>query len=440
MSDVTYPPELAITPLANPPNATVTVPGSKSITNRALVLAALCSRYGRCTLHEALRSEDTEVMIDSLRKLGFRIDTDWSRSVVIVQRNESPRIIPIETADLFVANSGTSMRFLTAMVSLGNGCYRLDGIQRMRERPIKDLLDTLHQLGIDARSERDDGCPPVVINTRGWPTSDVNSVHIRAGTSSQFLSALLMAAPFGWGTTTIHIDGPRVSEPYIAMTVAMAWQWGICLPEDGRGGYEIPGVGGPGWVNPELYTIEPDASAASYYWAAAAITGGRVTVTGLNRKSLQGDVRFVDVLAQMGCRVEECDAGITVHGGKLRGIDVDMNDISDTVMTLGAVACFAEGPTTIRNVAHIRHKETDRIAALATELRKLGAEVEERPDGLTITPRPLKGCGVDTYNDHRMAMSLALVGLKVPGVVIRNPGCVAKTYPGFWLDLERLRT
>ena len=161
--------------------------------------------------------------------------------------------------------------------------------------------------------------------------------------------------------------------------------------------------------------------------------------SGLTRKSIQGDVRFVDVLAEMGCRVEECDAGITVHGGKLRGIDVDMNDISDTVMTLAAVACFAEGPTTIRNVAHIRHKETDRIAALAIELRKLGAEVEERADGLTITPRPLKGCAVDTYNDHRMAMSLALVGLKVPGVVIRNPGCVAKTYPGFWQDLERLR-
>ena len=172
--------------------------------------------------------------------------------------------------------------------------------------------------------------------------------------------------------------------------------------------------------------------------AAAAILGGRVTVAGLTDKSLQGDVAFVDVLEQMGCRVEKCDAGITVHGGPLRGIDVDMNAISDTVMTLGAVACFAEGPTTIRNVAHIRHKETDRIAALATELRRLGAEVEEFADGLTITPRPLHGAAVETYNDHRMAMSLALIGLKVPGVVIKNPGCVAKTYPGFWQDLDRL--
>ncbi len=190
------------------------------------------------------------------------------------------------------------------------------------------------------------------------------------------------------------------------------------------------------------YAIEPDASAASYFWAAAAITGGRVTVRGLNRQSLQGDVAFVDVLEKMGCRVEETAGGIAVNGpaGRpLRGVDVDMNAISDTVMTLGAVACFAEGPTTVRNVGHIRHKETDRIAALATELRKLGAEVEEFADGLTIVPRPLTGCAVDTYKDHRMAMSLALVGLKVPGVVINDPGCVAKTYPGFWQDLETLR-
>jgi 3-phosphoshikimate 1-carboxyvinyltransferase len=219
------------------------------------------------------------------------------------------------------------------------------------------------------------------------------------------------------------------------------WCGTQCLREnaDGRDTGVFPIHGGRRALSPSRYTIESDASAASYFWAAAAITGGRITIAGLNRKSLQGDVRFVDLLARMGCRVEECAAGITVHGAPLCGIDADMNGISDTVMTLGAVACFAAGPTTIRNVAHIRHKETDRIAALAIELRKLGAEVEERVDGLTITPQPLNGCAVDTYNDHRMAMSLALVGLKVPGVAIRNPGCVAKTYPGFWQDLESLR-
>jgi 3-phosphoshikimate 1-carboxyvinyltransferase len=227
------------------------------------------------------------------------------------------------------------------------------------------------------------------------------------------------------------------------MTVRMLQKWerdALWYQPPGGNEFEVIGREPSRGGCPAEYPIEPDASAASYFWAAAAIAGGRVTVSGLNRKSIQGDVRFVDVLQKMGCRVEECEAGITVHGRPLRGVDVDMNDISDTVMTLGAVACFAEGPTTIRNVAHIRHKETDRIAALAAELRKLGVEVEERADGLTITPRPLRGCAVDTYNDHRMAMSLALVGLKVPRVVIRNPACVAKTYPGFWQDLERLRS
>jgi 3-phosphoshikimate 1-carboxyvinyltransferase len=437
MADLIYPAELPITPLAKPPSATVTVPGSKSITNRALVLAALCSRFGGCVLTGALHSEDTEVMSDSLRKLGFRVDADWPHSAVTVHRNESDRIIPAESADLFVGNSGTSMRFLTAMVSLGQGRYRLDGIPRMRERPIRDLLDALRQLEIEAVSEANNGCPPVVIDSRGWPRGVTQMLTIRSGTSSQFLSGMLMAAAFAPIDTWIKIAGELVSEPYVEMTVRMLNNWHRSIISYTTGEFEVQ----QDTLHraPTSYAIEPDASAASYFWAAAALTGGRVTVSGLNRNSLQGDVRFVDVLAQMGCRVEECDAGITVHGGTLRGVDVDMNDISDTVMTLGAVALFADGPTTIRNVGHIRHKETDRIAALATELRKLGAEVEERPDGLTITPRPLSGCPVDTYNDHRMAMSLALVGLKVPGVVIRNPGCVAKTYPGFWQDLAALR-
>ena len=432
-----YPAELEITPLAKPPSATVTVPGSKSITNRALVLAALGSRDRRCTLSGALRSEDTEVMLDCLTRLGFRIEPNWDQTAIIFHRNPSGRIIPAESADLFVANSGTTMRFLTAMVSLGSGRYRLDGVPRMRERPIQDLLDALQQIGVEATSETGNGCPPVVITTAGWPRGADYHVTIRAGTSSQFLSGLLMAAPFALEDTHITTVDQVVSEPYIAMTLRMAQLWGPAILGDAENEFEVHGMGG--WPGPEHYAIEPDASAASYFWAAAAISGGRVTVSGLTRDSLQGDVRFIDVLAQMGCRVEECDAGITVHGGPLRGVDVDMNDISDTVMTLAAVALFADGPTTIRNVGHIRHKETDRIAALATELRKLGADVEERPDGLTITPRPPRGCPVDTYNDHRMAMSLALVGLKVPGVVVRNPGCVAKTYPGFWQDLEKLR-
>jgi 3-phosphoshikimate 1-carboxyvinyltransferase len=221
------------------------------------------------------------------------------------------------------------------------------------------------------------------------------------------------------------------------MTTAMMRAWDYEVESVAGVGYRVQSS--QGFHNPASYTVEPDASSASYFFAAAAITGGTITVRGMKREMLQGDVKLVDCLEQMGCVVEYGDEGITVHGRPLRGIDVDMNAISDTVMTLAAVACFADGPTTIRNVAHIRHKETDRIAAVATELRKVGAEVEEFPDGLRITPRPLTGCAVDTYNDHRMAMSLALVGLKVPGVIVKNPGCVAKTYPGFWQDFEKLR-
>jgi 3-phosphoshikimate 1-carboxyvinyltransferase len=446
----TYQSTLEIQPLPKPPSATVTVPGSKSITNRALVLAALAASRSRgpLILTGALNSEDTKVMVDALRKLGFLLEAESMAANISVRWQSKPGrgVVPATEADLWVANSGTTIRFLTAMVSVSEGSYRLDGIERMRERPIEDLLGALRQLGVDAESEPGNGCPPVRIRSEGWRR---NQVRVRGDVSSQFLSGLLIASSAAWrgiqpvspaatGLMQIHIqiDGPLVSKPYLEMTLAVMRQFGI------DAGWESPNtirVSGRWLDMPTTFAIEPDASAASYFWAAAAITGGRVTVSGLNRKSLQGDVRFVDVLQQMGCRVEECEAGITVHGGPLRGVDVDMNDISDTVMTLGAVACFAEGPTTIRNVAHIRHKETDRIAALATELRKLGAEVEERADGLTITPRPLKGCSVDTYNDHRMAMSLALIGLKVPGVVIRNPGCVAKTYPGFWQDLEKLR-
>ncbi len=438
MSDFTYPPELVIAPLAKPVNATVTVPGSKSITNRALVLAALTAVDRECYLGNFLHSEDTKVMLDSLNRLNFSLFGEPSTGGMKIVRNSglvrTDRVIPALNAELFVANSGTSMRFLTAMVSLGHGHYRLDGIARMRERPIEDLLFALRQLGANVSSESNNGCPPVVVEAVGLRGG---RIRMRADVSSQYLSAVLMAAPFADGKVEIELDGPLVSEPYVEMTLRMMQSFGLHAEQTAPGHFRIrPHTTGQSRTN---YYIEPDASAASYFWATAAITGGRVTVAGLNRTSLQGDMRFVDVLAQMGCRVEECDAGITVHGAPLRGADVDMNDISDTVMTLGAVACFADGPTTIRNVRHIRHKETDRIAALATELRKLGAEVEEREDGLTITPRPLTGCEVDTYNDHRMAMSLALVGLKVPGVVIRNPGCVAKTYPAFWKDLESIR-
>jgi 3-phosphoshikimate 1-carboxyvinyltransferase len=477
-----YPERLEIKLLERPPRTRVRVPGSKSITNRALVLAALTAKGFGCTLRGALRSDDTEVMIEALRALGFRVLTEWPDEVVCISSGADEPLIPAAQADLFVANSGTTMRFLTAMVSLGHGRYRLDGVPRMRERPIGDLLAALQQLGVRAAAEGLFDCPPVVIHADGLRGG---RVRIKGDVSSQFLSGLMLAAPFADGDIALDVPGPVVSWPYIFMTARMLRQWGLWIRQSRDLGanidlatgdrtewgrrvrekptkalyFEIPGLQhqpledqrdlaetatlrhglDPRHVWLRDYQIEPDASAASYFFGAAALSGGEVTVPHLPKQSLQGDIRFVEVLADMGCEAVYQKEGLGVRGGPLRGIDADMNDISDTVMTLAAVACFADGPTTIRNVAHIRHKETDRLAALATELRRVGAEVDEFADGLTITPRPLHGAEIETYNDHRMAMSMALIGLHVPGIVIKNPACVAKTYPHFFEDLEKLR-
>lgn len=437
-----YPKQIEIVPLTSIPHAVVEVPGSKSITNRALVLAAITYHAELTTLVGALRSEDTELMVACLQKLGFWVRADWTANPPIIDVGpfvQTGDDYPPYPCDLFVGNSGTTMRFLTALVTLGRGRFRLDGVPRMRERPVGDLLEALAQVGVKAFSESGNGCPPVIVESNRFWKGD--GLRVRADVSSQFLSGLLMVAPLACQANgfTIEVSGSVVSQPYVDMTVAMVQAWGLPMFAD-EAGFRTHHAGANGYSSGLAeYRIEPDASAASYFFGAAAITGGSITVSGLPTKCLQGDVRFVDVLERMGCRIERDSAGITVHGGPLRGIDIDMNDISDTVMTLAAVACFADGPTTIRNVAHIRHKETDRLTALATELRRLGARVDEFADGLTITPAPLHGAVVQTYNDHRMAMSLALIGLKIPGVVIDNPACVAKTYPRFFDDLERLR-
>jgi len=371
-------------------------------------------------------------MVDSLRRLGFVVETDWEHPSVTVKKNDGP-LIPAQSADLFVGNSGTTMRFLVALVAAGRGRYRLDGTPRMRERPIGDLIDALRQLGVNAACAA--GFPPVTVETNGI---DGGRVSLRGDISSQFLSGLLLAAPFASGPVELWVDGPLVSLPYIDMTIRQMHYWGLDVENPAAGAYRVrPQTP----KQPDSEMIEADASAASYFLAAAAVTGGSVMVCGYipPEITLQGDIAFLFVLERMGCTVERDMVWNVVHGTQaLHGITVDMNAISDTVMTLAAVACFAEGPTTIRNVAHIRHKECDRISALTTELRKLGVEVEEYPDGLTITPRPMHGAEIETYNDHRMAMSMALIGLKVPGVVIKNPGCVAKTYPGYWEDFQRL--
>lgn len=445
-SKYVYPDQIEIQPVTKPVNATIRVPGSKSITNRALVLGALASREKKVKIKWILHSDDTRYMIEALRQLGFAISiTENGKDVEIESTNPLVRL-PARQADLYLGNSGTCMRFLAALVSLGQGAYRLDGDSRMRERPMGDLLDALRQLGVDAKAEFGNGCPPLIIRSNGTPSG---KAKLRGDTSSQFLSGLLMAGPMVSGDIDIEIEGELVSKPFVEMSIKLIEQLGGKIAARALlNRFRIHGPQDYNWSGP--MKVSPDATSASYFFGAAAITRGSFKAEGLkcaelrheklgvHHINIQNDVRFISELVKMGCDTSGAPFDISVQGGKLRGITVDMNAISDTVMTLAAVACFAEGPTTIRNVAHIRHKECDRITALCTELRKLGVEVEEYPDGLKITPRPMHGAVMETYNDHRMAMSLALIGLKVPGVVIKNPGCVAKTYPGFWEDFQKL--
>jgi 3-phosphoshikimate 1-carboxyvinyltransferase len=410
-------------------DAAIRPPGSKSITNRALVCAGLAR--GKSLLTGALDSDDTRVMAAGLSALGIGVAADWPRGEIRVRG--SGGAVPAARATLDCAASGTTMRFLSAVCALGRGEYRLDGTPRMRKRPIGDLLDALVALGVDAVAESPGKCPPVVIRSAGLAGGEA---AVRGGVSSQFASGLAMAAACTPQGMRLALEGTLVSLPYLEMTRRVMEEFGGRVTAAGHL-WRIEPTGYEG----RTYAIEPDASAASYFLAAAAITGGRVRVEGLSRNSLQGDVAFADALGRMGCDVAWEDSGkggVTVSGRAARGIDVDMNAISDTVPTLAAVAVFAAGPTVIRNVAHIRDKETDRIGDLVRELRRLGADVEEFADGLRIEGRSGTGLGpatVATYDDHRMAMSLALVGLRVPGVKIADPGCVAKTFPDYW---ERL--
>jgi 3-phosphoshikimate 1-carboxyvinyltransferase len=420
------PETLTILP-SGPVQGSIRPPGSKSITNRALICAALAD--GTSRMSGALVSEDTEVMIESIRRLGLSIKDGGSAQVELTGWGGPPTATK---ADLFVANSGTTIRFLTAILTTCHGQFHLDGNARMRERPIGDLLDALQQLGADVRSENDDLCPPVLVTAAGLAGGHAT---IRGNVSSQFLSGLLMAAPLAEGIIELEVEGELVSQPYVDLTLAVMQQFGVSVQQSGPTFLIHPGQS---YLARE-YAVEPDASAASYFWGAAAVTGGSVTVHGLTAESLQGDVRFCDCLEQMGCRVDYASDRITVTGQPLKGVDVDMRHISDTAQTLATVALFAEGPTKIRGVGHIRHKETDRIGDLSRELRKLGARVDETEDGMTIRPGSPAGATIETYDDHRMAMSLALAGLRVPGVTILNPGCTRKTYPDFFRDLDRIR-
>jgi 3-phosphoshikimate 1-carboxyvinyltransferase len=418
---------LKIQPVKRPLTGRIRPPGSKSLTNRALLIAALAR--GNSTLSGVLESVDTGVMNESLGRLGISVHARLEEKIFEVTGAGGE--IPVSSAALWCENSGTSIRFLTALCAVGSGTFRLDGNSRMRERPIAPLVDALRSAGIDAGCELGNGCPPVQLQASGLPGG---TIRVEGGLSSQYLSGLLMVAPAARAPLTVEVIGELVSRPYVDMTLSLMRTFGAQVIESSPNCFQVQARTYQG----RDYDIEPDASAASYFFAAAAVTGGQITVEGLHRHALQGDVKFVDALVRMGCEAQWDDHAITLRGKTLHGIDIDMNEISDTAQTLACVAPFAEGPTRIRNVAHMRLKETDRVRAVVTELRRVGLNVEEHPDGMTIHPGAIHPAEIQTYDDHRMAMSFSLLGLRSPGIHILDPGCTSKTYPEYFKDLEQL--
>jgi len=384
---------------------------------------------GESVLRDAAICDDTGFMAEGLRALGAKVESAGT-AFRIAGTGGSLR----ETGEaLFLGNAGTAMRFLTAAACLGHGRYVLDGSPRMRERPIQYLLDALSSLGATVRSSEGNGCPPVEVECGGL---EGGVVEMRGDKSSQYFTAILLAAPYAAHDVELRVGGDLVSKPYLDMTLDVMRDFRVTVE---RNGYESFTVrAGQRYDNRE-YTIEGDWSAASYFLAAAAITGGRVRVENVSAESRQGDKGFIRVLEQMGCGSKVGPEGVQIESsGTLKGIDVDLNAMPDVAQTLAVAALFAEGETTIRNVANLRLKECDRISATATELKKLGATVEEFPDGLKIRPGELHGAEIDTYDDHRMAMSFALAGLRVPAVIIKNPDCVTKTFPDYFKTLESI--
>ena len=421
---------LEIQPLQKPLDAEISVPGSKSYTNRALLITALAN--GESHLIGALFSDDTDYMVQALRKLGVSIEADPKAASFVVAGNGGR--IPVDGAELYIGNSGTTSRSITSYVALGNGTFIIDGDAPMRQsRPMADLLDALGQLGIDARSRFANGCLPIEVQAKGFRGG---KTRLDASKSSQFLTSLLLVAPYADNGLEIEMVSEFKTE-YIDITMAVMQAFGIEVKHDEYRRFRI--AGGQCYT-PRTYAIEPDASNASYFFAAAALTGGRVRVADIAADSAQGDIHFVDVLEKMGCTVNCYARGVEVIGpNQLRGIDVDMKAISDTSLTLAAIAPFAKDPVRIRNIEHTRWQETDRIAAMAAQLRQLGVAVEEHRDGVTIMPSKPKSSSIDTYKDHRVAMSFALVGLRIPGIHINDPGCVGKTFPTYFDVWDQIR-
>lgn len=425
----------------------VEIPGSKSITNRALLLASLASlptsfsnsfnnssrNFSKKTvLRNVLWSEDTRIMYSALQSLGLKLKWLEDRIENIIEVEYASRIFSPEKP-LYLGNAGTAFRFLTSFVCLGDGEFVLTGSQRMKDRPIKDLVDSLRSLGANIEYLEKEGCPPLKIQARGLMGGHVN---VLGNWSSQYISSLLMSAPFIRQDLSIQVSGERVSEPYIDLTLKMMEDFGVTVNQT-EDGFFVPA--NQHYSSVQQYWVEADASSASYFFAMASITGGRVRVFPLNFSSMQGDLRFIWLLKEMGSTVQADERSVEVKGKALYGIDVDMRDISDLVPTLAVVALFVHGKTTIRNVGHIRIKESDRLTAVSVELKKLGAHVEETDSSISIFPQKnYQPAMLHTYDDHRLAMAFSLAGLMIPGVRIQDPECVAKTFPDYFQRFQAL--
>ncbi|MFN7085821.1 MAG: 3-phosphoshikimate 1-carboxyvinyltransferase [Burkholderiales bacterium] len=419
---------------------TVKLPGSKSISNRILLLAALAR--GDTLVHDLLDSDDTRYMLEALRALGVAWEAVADHAVRV---RGSDGVFPVKDAELFLGNAGTVFRPLTAVLAFAGGRYRLSGVPRMHERPIGDLVDALRSLGADIAYLGRPGYPPLAIRPAAVRAG--GEVGIRGNVSSQFLTALLIALPLTGKKTVVRVEGELISRPYVEITLNTMRRFGIEVEREGWERFVVPG--GPYESPGEIY-VEADASSASYFLAAGAISGlsggGPVRVEGVGRNSIQGDVRFAEALQWMGAEVTmgenwiEATAGeAAARRGRLKAVDADFNHIPDAAMTIAVTALFADGPSRLANIGSWRVKETDRIAAMATELRKLGAQVEEGPDWLRITPPAvLRPATIDTYDDHRVAMSFSLAALGGVALRIRNPGCVAKTFPGYFAALAAI--
>ena len=405
-------------------NCEISVPGSKSYTHRILIASALSD--GICSIDNALKSEDTLITISALQQMGIKIDAEDNRFIVHGANGELKNI----KESVFLGNSGTSMRLLTALASLGKGRYVFTGTKRMKERPIQDLLDALIQMGASAHSVNNNGCPPVAI--KGGDLKG-GKISINCETSSQYLSAILLTAPFTKPFTKqgleINVKNGPVSRPYIDMTVDVMEKFGIDVKRDE---YNYFKVQQGQEYRAGSYSVEPDCSQAGYFWGAAAITGASIKVKGITKDSHQGDVHFTRLLEEMGCKVLYEKDGISVTGGSLLAIEADMADMPDMVPTLAVVSAFAKGTTIIKNVKHLKAKESDRLTSVTNELSKMGIEAKLTDTGLIIKGGIPHGAEISTYKDHRIAMSFAIAGLKVPGIFIKDEKCVEKSFPNFW--------